>query len=178
MRWSAASSMPTRTMKTAKAEPPPARAGAVEIVIQRACALRGLPTNADMKRWLVRVVGRFSPGASLTVRIVDAAEGAALNARWRGKQGPTNVLSFPLSGLEELAPGLLGDIVLCAPVLKAEAAAQGKTIAQHCAHLLVHGALHLLGYDHVKPRQARVMEKLETELLAELEFPDPYSERA
>ena len=80
MRWSAASSMPTRTMKTAKAEPPPARAGAVEIVIQRACALRGLPTNADMKRWLVRAVGRFSPGASLTVRIVDAAEGAALNA--------------------------------------------------------------------------------------------------
>ena len=164
-------------MKTAQAEPPPARPDALEIVIQRACALRGWPTNKDMRRWLAHAVGRFRPGASLTVRIVDAAEGAALNERWRGKQGPTNVLSFPVSGLEEIAPGLLGDIVLCAPVLKAEAAAQGKTIAQHCAHLLVHGALHLLGYDHVKPRQARVMEQLETGLLAELEFPDPYAER-
>ncbi len=149
----------------------------MEIVIQRACALRGLPTNADMRRWLTHAVGRFRPGASLTVRIVDATEGAALNERWRGKQGPTNVLSFPLSGLEDLAPGLLGDIVLCAPVLKAEAAAQGKSIAQHCAHLLVHGALHLLGYDHVTSREARVMERLETGLLAELEFPDPYVER-
>jgi probable rRNA maturation factor len=149
----------------------------VEIVIQRACALRGLPTNADLRRWLTHAVGRFRPGASLTVRIVDATEGAALNERWRGKQGPTNVLSFPLSGLEDLAPGLLGDIVLCAPVLKAEAAAQGKSIAQHCAHLLVHGALHLLGYDHVTSREARVMERLETGLLAELEFPDPYVER-
>lgn len=149
----------------------------MEIVIQRTCALRGLPTNADMRRWLTHAVGRFRPGASLTVRIVDATEGAALNERWRGKQGPTNVLSFPLSGLEDLAPGLLGDIVLCAPVLKAEAAAQGKSIAQHCAHLLVHGALHLLGYDHVTSREARVMERLETGLLAELEFPDPYVER-
>lgn len=149
----------------------------MEIVIQRACRLRGWPTNADMKRWLAHAIARFRPGASLTVRLVDATEGAALNARWRGKEGPTNVLSFPVSGLEEVAPDLLGDIVLCAPVLKAEAAAQGKTIAQHCAHLLVHGALHLLGYDHVKPRQARVMEQLETELLAELEFPDPYAER-
>lgn len=149
----------------------------MEIVIQRACALRGLPTNADMRRWLTHAVGRFRPGASLTVRIVDATEGAALNERWRGKLGPTNVLSFPLSGLEDLAPGLLGDIVLCAPVLKAEAAAQGKSIAQHCAHLLVHGALHLLGYDHVTSREARVMERLETGLLAELEFPDPYVER-
>ena len=149
----------------------------MEIVIQRACALRGLPTNADMRRWLTHAVGRFRPGASLTVRIVDATEGAALNERWRGRQGPTNVLSFPLSGLEDLAPGLLGDIVLCAPVLKAEAAAQGKSIAQHCAHLLVHGALHLLGYDHVTSREARVMERLETGLHAEHEFPDPYVER-
>jgi len=164
-------------MKTAKAEPPPARAGAIEVVVQRACATRGLPTNADMKRWVAHAVARLRREASLTVRLVDAVEGAALNERWRGKQGPTNVLSFPLSGLDDVAPGLLGDIVLCAPVLKAEAAAQGKTIAQHCAHLLVHGALHLLGYDHQKPRQATVMEKLETELLAELDFPDPYAER-
>jgi len=150
----------------------------VNVHIQRICKLRGLPTNACMRRWLTLAVGRFRPQASLTVRIVDGFEGAALNARWRGKQGPTNVLSFPATGLEAVAPALLGDIVLCAPVLKAEAAAQHKTLAAHCAHLLVHGALHLLGHDHARPRQASVMERLETELLAEFDIPDPYAERA
>lgn len=150
---------------------------AIEIEIQRACAVRGLPTNAEMARWLRHAVKRFKPTASLTVRIVDAVEGAELNARWRGKEGPTNVLSFPVSGLEAIAPALLGDIVLCAPLLKAEAAAQRKTIAAHCAHLLVHGALHLLGYDHQKVRQANAMERIESTLLAELDFPDPYLAR-
>lgn len=149
----------------------------VTIEIQRATALRGLPTNREMKVWLAQALARFRPAASLTVRLVDAEEGGALNARWRGKQGPTNVLSFPVSGLEAVAPELLGDIVLCAPVLKAEAAAQAKTIAAHCAHLLVHGALHLLGYDHLHDKDAEQMEALERELLAELEFPDPYAER-
>lgn len=149
----------------------------VTVEIQRASALRGLPTNREMKAWLTQALGRRRPRASLTVRLVDAEEGGALNARWRGKQGPTNVLSFPVSGLEEIAPELLGDIVLCAPVLKAEAAAQGKTIAAHCAHLLVHGALHLLGYDHLQDNEAEQMEALERELLAELKFPDPYAER-
>ena len=177
MRWSGASSTPTRNMKAAKT--PEGDAGVViDVDIQRICKLRGLPTNADMRRWLTLAVGRFRPRASLTLRIVDSSEGAALNARWRGKQGPTNVLSFPVAGLEAIAPALLGDIVLCAPVLKAEAAAQRKTLAAHCAHLLVHGALHLLGYDHERPRQASVMERLETELLAELDIPDPYAERA
>ena len=163
-------------MKSDRTEPPPAPAGRVDVVFQRACRLRGLPTNATMKRWLEHAIGRFRPRASLTVRIVDAVEGAALNERWRGKRGPTNVLSFPVSGLEEVAPELLGDIVLCAPVLEAEAAAQRKGLDAHCAHLLVHGALHLLGYDHEKPREAAVMERIETELLAELAFPDPYAE--
>jgi probable rRNA maturation factor len=163
-------------MNSDRSEPPPAPAGGVEVVVQRACRLRGLPTNGAMRRWLGHAVGRFRPRASLTVRIVDADEGAALNERWRGKPGPTNVLSFPVSGLEELAPELLGDIVLCAPVLAAEAAARCKGLDAHCAHLLVHGALHLLGYDHQEPRAAAAMERLETELLAELAFPDPYAE--
>lgn len=165
-------------MKSDRIEPPPASAGRVEVVFQRACRLRGLPANATMKRWLEHAIGRFRARASLTVRIVDEAEGAALNERWRGKPGPTNVLSFPVSGLEELAPELLGDIVLCAPVLRVEATAQGKPLAAHCAHLLVHGALHLLGHDHQRPREAATMERLETELLAELDFPDPYAECA
>lgn len=149
----------------------------VSVEIQRATALRGLPTNRAMTTWLTQALARLRPTASLTVRLVDAEEGGALNARWRGKQGPTNVLSFPVSGLEDVAPQLLGDIVLCAPVLKAEAAAQAKTIAAHCAHLLVHGALHLLGYDHLNDTEAEQMEALERELLAELKFPDPYAER-
>lgn len=163
-------------MKTARV-PTKAETGTLEVVIQRASRLRGLPSNLAMRAWIGHALRRFRRDASLTVRIVDAREGAALNRRWRGKQGPTNVLSFPAAGLAEVAPALLGDIVLCAPVLKAEAAAQKKTIAAHCAHLLVHGTLHLLGYDHDKPRQAATMERLETELLAELEFPDPYAER-
>ena len=163
-------------MKTARVQNRP-EAGAIDIVIQRVSALRGLPTNGMMRGWIAHALRRFRRDASLTVRIVDAREGAALNRRWRGRQGPTNVLSFPVSGLDDIAPALLGDLVLCAPVLKAEAAAQKKTIAAHCAHLLLHGTLHLLGYDHERPRQAATMERLETELLAELEFPDPYAER-
>jgi probable rRNA maturation factor len=163
-------------MKSARAPSKP-EAGTLDVVIQRASTLRGLPTNAAMRGWITHALQRFRRDASLTVRIVDARESAALNRRWRGKYGPTNVLSFPVSGLDHIAPALLGDLVLCAPVLKAEAAAQDKTIAAHCAHLLVHGILHLLGYDHERPRQAAAMERLETELLAELEFPDPYAER-
>lgn len=100
-----------------------------------------------------------------------------MNRRWRGRRGPTNVLAFPFAEGEDGVSSLLGDIVLCAPVLKAEAAAQRKTIAAHCAHLLVHATLHLLGYDHQRARDAAKMERLEVELLAELEFPDPYVER-
>jgi len=98
----------------------------VEVHVQRASTLRGLPSNRQMSAWLAQALAPLRPEASLTVRIVDAEEGSALNAQWRGKQGPTNVLSFPVSGLEAIAPTLLGDIVLCAPVLKAEAAAQRK----------------------------------------------------
>lgn len=163
-------------MKTARG-PTRSELGRFDVTIQRVSTLRGLPTNAAMRGWIEHTLRRCRCEASLTVRIVDVREGAALNRRWRGKQGATNVLSFPMTGLEAVAPALLGDIVLCAPVLKAEAAAQKKTIAAHCAHLLLHGTLHLLGYDHERPRQAATMERLETELLAELEFPDPYAER-
>lgn len=150
----------------------------ISVVIQRPGAPRGLPTNVQITRWLAHAVGQERSGASLTVRIVDRQEAAALNVRWRGKAGPTNVLSFPMTGLAAIAPELLGDIVLCAPVLKAEAKAQHKTIAAHCAHLLVHGALHLLGYDHEQDDEAARMEARERQLLAQLAFSDPYLERS
>ncbi len=148
----------------------------VEVAFQRATRQR-LPSNREMGAWLTHALRKLKPDASLTVRLVDIEEGRELNARWRGKTGPTNVLSFPVSGLEAIAPGMLGDIVLCAPVLKAEASAQKKTIAAHTAHLLVHGALHLLGFDHSDDEQAARMEALERKLMAELQFPDPYAER-
>ena len=112
--------------------------------------------------------------ADLTVRIVDAAEGAELNQRWCHKPGPTNVLSFPANGEEEIAPELLGDIVICAPVVLREAEEQGKDTEAHWAHLVVHGALHLLGFDHLKEPEARAMEQLETEILIRLGYSDPY----
>ena len=147
----------------------------ISVEVQRACAAGGLPPQHQMRAWIAHAVVRRRKRASIGLRLVDAAEGAALNERWRGKSGPTNVLSFPASGLEKVAPEILGDIVLCVPVLKAEARAQRKTIAAHCAHLLVHGSLHLLGMDHQDEAQARRMEQLERRLLAELGFPDPYA---
>lgn len=149
----------------------------IEVDIQRACAAGGLPPQHRMREWVRRAVATRRRHASLGVRLVEMHEGAALNERWRGKHGPTNVLSFPAGGgpLAKVAPGMLGDLVLCVPVLRAEAKAQRKTIAAHCAHLLVHGSLHLLGHDHQDEAQARRMERLERRLLAEFGFPDPYT---
>jgi probable rRNA maturation factor len=111
----------------------------------------------------------------LTVRIVGRAEGARLNRRWRGKPGATNVLSFPGMELPGNGPDLLGDIVICAPVVDGEAQTQGKSRAAHWAHMVVHGVLHLLGYDHESQAQAAVMESLEVKLLARLGVDNPYA---
>lgn len=148
----------------------------VNVDIQRAYPPADLPANAQIERWVAHAIAGFRPDATVTVRVVDSAEGADLNERWRRRRGPTNVLSFPVSGLEALAPELLGDVVLCAPVAAAEAQAQGKTLDAHWAHLLVHGVLHLLGFDHEDDRGAAEMEEAERRLLAELGYADPYRE--
>ncbi|GMU48039.1 MAG: hypothetical protein AMXMBFR31_02650 [Candidatus Desulfobacillus denitrificans] len=112
-----------------------------------------------------------SPGAAeLTVRFVDAEEGRSLNAHYRGRDYATNVLSFPYAR----EPVLSGDLVLCLPLVLREAAAQGKPAAAHFAHLVVHGMLHLQGYDHETAAEARIMEQKEREILARLGYPDPY----
>lgn len=137
---------------------------------------RRLPSTARIRRWVRAVLAHEHRCGELTVRMVGEVEGTALNERYRRKKGPTNVLSFP--GGEagpQLMPTPLGDVVICAPVVEREAGAQGKTVDAHWAHLVVHGVLHLLGYDHGTPRQARVMESLETRILAQLGYPDPYS---
>ena len=111
----------------------------------------------------------------MTVRIVDEQEGTALNSRWRGGQGPTNVLSFPCDGVDDIAPQLLGDLVICAPVVAREAQEQNKSLQAHWAHMLVHGTLHLLGHDHQEPDEAERMERLETDILHDFGYPDPYT---
>jgi len=139
----------------------------------------GLPAAASFRRWVAAALAGAGHrhAAELAIRVVDAGEGRALNRQYRGKDRPTNVLSFPA----ELPPGvpvpLLGDIVLCAPVIAAEAAAQGKPLRDHHAHLTVHGVLHLLGHGHDDAATATAMEALETRILAGLGIADPYRSR-
>jgi probable rRNA maturation factor len=148
---------------------------AVKVTVQR--AFRGqTPTDSQLARWARAAVGDFRQHGALTLRIVTSAESARLNQTWRHKSGPTNVLSFPSVGLEAVAPALLGDIVICAPLVRREAKIQAKALEAHWAHLTIHGVLHLLGFDHVKPALAKKMESLERRLLADFGFPDPYHE--
>jgi probable rRNA maturation factor len=144
--------------------------------VQNASRNTGVPERSDLERWARHALAADVRG-ELTVRIVDESESAELNRRYRGKQGATNVLSFeaeaPPEGAAELLP--FGDIVICAEVVEREAREQGKPAAAHWAHMVVHGALHLQGYDHETARDAGIMENRERALLAELGFPDPYS---
>lgn len=136
----------------------------------------GLPAATSFRRWVAAALAAAGHrgAAEVSIRLVEADEGRALNRQYRGKDKATNVLSFPA----ELPPGvpvpLLGDIVLCAPVIAAEAAAQGKPLRDHHAHLTVHGVLHLLGHGHDDDPSAAAMEALETRILAGLGVADPY----
>lgn len=143
--------------------------------MQYACAAPGLPSRLAIRRWVGAALAGHRPRAQLTVRIVSLAEGADLNRRYRQRTGPTNVLSFPANGLDRLAPQQLGDIVLCAPLVVREAGERGKSRDAHWAHLVVHGVLHLLGYDHTHDAEARIMEQTEADILSALGYPAPYA---
>ena len=152
----------------------------LRLTIQNAAAAADLPARSTLRRWLLRaLIGARRRDAALTVRFVDAAEGRRLNREFRGRDYATNVLSFryddaPARGSARNAP-IRGDIVLCVPVLRQEAQTQRKSLRAHCAHLLIHGALHLCGYDHDTVKGAKVMEALETGLLHSLGYDDPYA---
>ncbi len=140
-----------------------------------------LPDSAEVRRWVEAVFTHLGHGgeraAELSVRVVDEDEGRQLNSDYRGKDSATNVLSFPAGEdfvVPDSAPRPLGDLVLCAPVVAREAVAQGKEPASHWAHLLVHGTLHLLGYDHQQDAAATEMEALEIAILADHGLPNPY----
>ncbi|HOZ04554.1 MAG TPA: rRNA maturation RNase YbeY [Arenimonas sp.] len=134
----------------------------------------GLPSAQSFKKWAAAAVKGRIRKADLAIRIVDSKEGGALNRHYRGKDYPTNVLSFPADLPEGVTVPLLGDLVICAPVVAKEAKEQGKTLAAHYAHLTIHGVLHLLGMDHEDEREALLMEQLERDILADLGYSDPY----
>ena len=148
---------------------------APSIEVQYAVAGEALPAPEAIRRWAAHTLQGAGAGVELAVRIVDEAEMTALNQRYRGKSGPTNVLSFPCELPPGVESGLLGDVVICAPVVAEEAIHHGKPLEAHWAHLVIHGVLHLQGYDHYHDRDARVMEARETRLLEELGYSDPYA---
>jgi len=163
-----------------KAAPAPianerARVGLL-VDVQYGVSRAGLPTAADIRRWAAAALAGGPADAELSVRVVDEEEGAQLNQAYRHKQGPTNVLSFPFEAPPYIDSPLLGDLVICAPVVEREAREQGKAVAVHWAHMVVHGTLHLLGYDHQDEAQAREMEAREIEMLTRLGYPDPYAD--
>ena len=134
------------------------------------------PSAKRLALWAAVAAGARGHHAELAIRIVGKRESRRLNAHWRGKDYATNVLSFPVEGLPAIVrPRPLGDLVICAPVVAAEASEQGKTQSAHWAHLVVHGVLHLLGHDHEHDAEAERMERLERRLLAGLGFADPYA---
>jgi probable rRNA maturation factor len=148
----------------------------LDVAVGYAAPRKGVPASASFRRWIEAALkgAKRRKATEVSVRIVDTEEGQALNLQYRGRDYATNVLSFPV----ELPPGvdlpLIGDLVICAPVVAREAAEQGKKPADHWAHLTIHGTLHLLGYDHIDEAEAEAMEALETKVLAGLGISDPY----
>jgi probable rRNA maturation factor len=152
----------------------------LDVSVGYALPRAGLPSAVSFRKWVAAALAGRIREADLAIRVVDAREGRALNRHYRGKDYATNVLSFPADAAEgvKLPKGvkmpLLGDLVICAPVVAREAKEQGKALNDHYAHLTVHGVLHLLGWDHEDEREAECMEALEREILAGLGIGDPY----
>ena len=143
------------------------------IDIQYAVRGKQIPDRKKIGKWAETALTGIRDEAVLTIRIVEGRESAALNRKWRGKNTSTNVLSFP-AGENPLMPELLGDLVLCAPVILREAKQQAKMADAHWAHMIIHGVLHLAGYDHIKKKDAKEMESIEIKKLESLNFPNPY----
>lgn len=141
---------------------------ALSLAVQYASTAADIPPRWQFRRWVQKALQQ---PLSLTLRLVDEEEGRELNRAYRGKDYATNVLTFVY---DDLPGGLQGDVVICAPVVMREAAEQGKTLRAHYAHMTLHAALHLQGYDHENETEAAEMEALETQLMLELRLPDPY----
>ena len=148
-----------------------------QIHLQNVSTCSAIPERRQIRRWInaaltAKLANHPAPAANaeITVRVVDKLESATLNQYYRKKHGPTNILSFPFANNDEI----LGDLVVCAPLLIEEAQIQGKTAEAHWAHLIIHGTLHLLGYDHGNNEDAESMETKEIAIMAQLGYPNPY----
>lgn len=135
-----------------------------------------LPSQADFETWVRVALGNTMDTAELTIRLVDVPESQMLNLTYRSKDKPTNVLSFPFEAPPGMDLPLLGDLVICVGVVEQEATEQNKPLQAHWAHMVIHGCLHLLGYDHIIDEEAEEMESLETQLIEGLGFSNPYKE--
>ena len=144
------------------------------IPIRNQCQFRPLPLQKDLRRWASLALTPLMPKAWLSISLVDAEEMAALNEQYRAKAAPTNVLSFPLQIPIKQALPILGDLVICPSVVWQEALDQEKTYVEHFCHMVIHGVLHLVGFDHINAEDAAVMESLEIQLLTELNISNPY----
>lgn len=149
----------------------------VNLEVQRVSRSQNLPDDTQISHWCELALRQRQQPSELCIRIVDEAEGRELNLQWRGKDYATNVLSFAADipdGILDIP--LLGDLVICAPVVEREASEQHKPLPAHWAHMVIHGCLHLLGYDHLEDAEAEEMENLERQLLAECGYDDPYAQ--
>ena len=144
------------------------------IEIQTVYQSDGQPDEEHIQRWVDAALADFPSDTEIVVRIVDEQESAELNEQYRHKSGPTNILSFPVDLPDGIELDLLGDLVICAPVLEKEALEQHKALADHWAHIIIHGVLHLLGYDHIDETEAELMENKEISILNTLTIPNPY----
>lgn len=144
--------------------------------VDRQCQIEdiGLPTEAQLTEWVSAALKGRLDAAELSIRIVSLQESRELNNQYRGKDRSTNVLSFPFEMPEGIELDLLGDLVICAEVVSQEAIEQNKPLFNHWCHMVVHGVLHLLGFDHINNLEAEEMEQLERDILATLDIPDPY----
>jgi len=149
----------------------------LDLDLQLAIDNSQLPSKENFELWVRTALPKTMVEAELTIRIVDEAESQALNSTYRGKDKPTNVLSFPFEAPAEVEIPLLGDLIICAPLVELEALQQDKPLQAHWAHMVVHGCLHLLGYDHINDAEADEMESLETQLIESLGFNNPYKEQ-
>lgn len=148
------------------------------IDLQLATEHEHCPTLSQLSRWVDATLAAAEaiPTSELTVRIVDKEESRSLNHQYRGFDKPTNVLSFPFDAPPGIELNLLGDLVICAPIVEKEALEQAKSQISHWAHLVIHGTLHLLGYDHLEDNEAEEMESLEKIIMGSLDYPDPYKD--
>lgn len=142
------------------------------IVIQNTTRYQKIPSRYYFQRWVKLALAEHCKEGEVTIRLVDETESAKLNQTYRRKTGPTNILSFPFEA--PVSTSILGDLVICIPIICKEAKEQNKPLLAHWAHMVIHGVLHLLGYDHIKKKEAKIMEELEISLLKQLGYANPY----